>query len=270
MSPNSTGLITLDDGSSGPTTAWGRLSQTFFRPPPPRANSQAERVDFARMTDDEKRSRIVTVDGNDRKIGIAGSLLGVAISLYANVPYMVSKVSVETTVKPKGTFCSPAVGISHLHYVTATKTCNGIYPASHFVLPLIVELVLAVAIYVTVLIKRRSALAFTMVMTGLAFGNFIVLLPYIAAGGWTMLRAWRAQRYGTPSAKARLTGWVPPPPRGSARRSKATAPRARSRRAKDAESTTKRKAPSANKRYTPKTPPKKKTTPPAPTPGRGA
>lgn len=269
MAPDRTGLITVDDSGSQFSTPWGRLSRTFLRPPPPKPNREPEQVDFSRMTDDEKRSRIVSVDATERKVGIAAAILGLAIALYTTLPYMVSKVAIRTTVKPKGKTCSPVHGISHLHYVASSKTCNGIYPASHFVLPLVVELVLVAAIYVTVLIKRRSALAFTIVMTGLAFGQFIILLPYIAAGGWVMLRAWRTQKYGSPSAKSPLTGWTPPPPRGSARRAKTSTPR--SRKSKDAKSATTRTPPSANKRYTPKAPPaKKKVPPPASTPGRGA
>lgn len=269
MAPDRTGLITVDSGGSGPPSPWERLSRTFLRPPSPKAARSQEQPDFSRMTDDEKRSRIVTVDPTERKVGIAASLLGVVIALYSTLPYMVSKISVRTTVKPKGTTCSPVVGVSHLHYVASTKTCNGIYPPSHFVLPLVVELVLVIAIYVTVRIGRRSALAFTIVMTGLAFGNVIILLPYIGAGGWVMLRAWRTQKYGSPSSKVVLTGWVPPPPRGSTRRAKA-AP-ARARKGKQTATATTRKPPPANKRYTPKAPPaKKKASPPAPSPGRGA
>lgn len=220
-----------------------------------------ESLDFSRMTDDEKRARIVGVDPTERKVAIAASLLGVALAIYANVPYMVSKASVLTSVKPKGTSCGSVAGISDLRYVASTKTCDGIYPPSHYVLPLVVSLVLAAAIYVTVLIRRRAPLAFTLVMTGLAFGSLIVLVPYGVAGGWVMLRAWRTQKYGAPTSKTVMPGWTPPPPRGSARRAKATAPR--DRKGKGSETVTTRKPPEANKRYTPKAPPKKKVAPPA-------
>ncbi len=265
MSPRGTGLITLGDtlggGNSGPRTAWERLSQTFLRPPPPKARPEPERVDFSHMTDEEKRARIVGVDPNERKLGIAASLLGIGLALYANVPYMVSKIAVPTTVKPKDKVCADL-----LKYVAKTKTCNGVYPPSHYVLPLVVSLVLATAIYVTVRIRRRAPLAFTMVMTGLAFGSLIVLVPYGVGGGWVMLRAWRTQKYGAPTARAPLTGWTAPPPRGSVRRAKSSAPRgstARGKKGKGADSGTARKPPAANKRYTPKSPPKKKVSPPS-------
>ncbi|MGH8989169.1 MAG: hypothetical protein ACRDXC_11355 [Acidimicrobiales bacterium] len=217
-------------------------------------------MDLSRMSDDEKRTRISGVDPTERKLGIAGAALGVVLAIYANVPGMVSKTSVLTTVKPKGKSCGTVIGITHLHYVASTKSCNGVYPPSHYVLPLVVSLVLAVAIYVTVRIRRRAPLAFTMVMTGLAFGSLIVLLPYGVAGGWIMLRAWRTQKYGAPTAKSPMPGWTAPPPRGSTRRAKGAAPRARQGKGAGASAT--RRSPAANKRYTPKSPPKKKVAPP--------
>src|SRR5579875_2962888 len=141
MPPADTEPTTLSN--PGQTTVWGRLSQTFLRPPAQKT-ARDEQVDFTRMTDDEKRALIVGVDPTEKKIGIAASLLGVALAIYANVPYMVSKTSVVTTVKPKGKSCPPVLGITDLHYVASTSSCNGIYPASHYVLPLIVSLVLAV------------------------------------------------------------------------------------------------------------------------------
>ncbi len=261
MPPGNTGLITIGDDGSGPTTAWQRLSQTFLRPPPPKPPREPEDVDFSRMTDDEKRARITGVDPTERKVGIAAAVLGIALAIYANVPYMVSKTSVVTTVKPKHKSCAQVLGIAGLHYVASTKSCDGVYPASHYVLPFVVSLVLATAIYVTVRIRRRAPLAFTMVMTGLAFGSLLVLVPYGAAGGWIMLRAWRTQKYGAPTAKTPLTGWTPPAPRGTTRRAKSATPR--SHKGKGADTATTRKPPAANKRYTPKSPPKKKVAPPA-------
>ena len=259
MSPATTGPITLG-GDAGPTSPWQRLAQTFLRGPAPKGAANTEPVDFSRMTDDEKRARIVRVDPTEHRVGIAAAVLGALLAVYFYVPDMVSKTVVPTTVKPKGTSCGPVVGIADLHYVASTKACDGIYPTSHYVLPLVVSLVLAAAIYVTVRIRRRAPLAFTLVMTGLAFGSLLVLLPYGLAGGWVMLRAWRTQKYGTPTAKSVMTGWVAPPPRGSMRRAKTTPPRGR--KSKDAGTAATRKPPSANKRYTPKSPPKKKVAPP--------
>lgn len=244
-------------GVGARSTVWQRIQQTFLRPVAPRAASQAP--DVSGMNDDEKRAMIVRIDPTERKLGMVASALGVALALYVNLPYMVSKTSVPISgMKPKGETCPPSAGISHLHYVAATKSCDGIYPTSHYVLPLIVSLVLAIGIYVTVRIGRRSPLAFTMIMTGLAFGSMIVLVPFGAGGAWVMLRAWRTQKRGSPTAKAPIPGWTAPPPRGTTRRAKSTGPRTTRKRRGEAQTTTNRKPPSANKRYTPKSPPKKK------------
>jgi len=246
-------------GSAGdtdePTTPWQRLSRSLFQPPPPKPGPES--LDFSQMTDDAKRAYITKVDGTERKVGIAAAVLGTALAIYANVPEMVSKVAVPTTIKPKGTKCLG--GLNGLHYVASTKTCNAVYPTSHYVLPLIVTLVLAAAIYVTVRIGRRAPLAFTMVMTGLAFGSLLILVPYGVGGGWIMLRAWRTQKYGSPTAKSPVTGWVAPPPRAASRRASAGS---RKRRGTESNGSG-RKPPEANKRYTPKSPPKKKVAPPS-------
>jgi hypothetical protein len=266
MSPATTGPGANGQGGSGGwTTGWQRLSQTFLRPAtlPWRAGTGVAAPDITRMTDDEKRALITRVDPTERKVGLGAVVLAVVLAIYANVPYMVSKIAVATTVKPKGKTC--AAGLKYT--VSSGKaTCNGVYPPSHYVLPLVVSLVLAVAIYVTVRIRRRAPLAFTVIINGLAFGSLFVLLPFALAGGWIMLRAWRTQRYGAPNVKAPLEGWVPPPPRGT-RRAKSTGPAAARPSRRPKETPTERKPPSANKRYTPKTPAKatakKKATPPA-------
>jgi hypothetical protein len=260
---------TFGNGDPQPRTAWERLSQTFLRPPPPKA--PVETPDFSRMDDDQKRARISTIDPTERKIGIGASILGVALAIYASVPYMVSKISVVTTVAPKHNHCAATPGITDLHYVASTKTCDGIYSSSHYILSLVLPLILAAAIYVTVRIRRRAPLAFTLVMTGLAFGSLLILVPYGGAGAWVMFRAWRTQKYGAPNAKFPLDGWTPPAPRASTRRPKSSGPSGTSgssrssRRSKGAQSAADvRKPPAANKRYTPKTPPpppKKKVRP---------
>jgi hypothetical protein len=243
------------DDDPEPASPWHRLSRAIQGWTPPK---EAGAADFSRMDDEEKRAYISRIDPTERKVGLVASALGIALAIYANVPYMVSKIAVPTTLKPKGKTC-PTDVTPHLHYVATTKTCNGVYPPSHYVLPLIVSLVLAIAIYVTVRIRRRAPLAFTMVITGLAFGSLLVLLPFGLGGAWVMLRAWRTQKYGAPTARAPVTGWVAPAPRSSTRRSRSSA--ARKSKAPDSGSAN-RKPPEASKRYTPKTPPKKKVAPP--------
>ena len=95
-------------------------------------------------------------------------------------------------------------------------------------------------------------------------------MAFIFAGGWLVVRAWRVQRYGSPNASAaarRATdkdrrsartadkGARADPASGGGRRGKGktaevVAPSGRPR-------------PDANKRYTPKAPPRKRPPPPA-------
>jgi hypothetical protein len=249
-----------------PRTGWERLTETFLRPAPtPGRRTEPEKIDYASMTDEEKRRRINQIDPMERKVGLAASALAAVFALVYTVPYMVSKISVATTVKPVHKTCTHGYT-----YVASTNTCNGVYPASHYTFPLILWLVFAVAIYVTVRIGRRAPMAFAIVLTGLAFGTVIIMLPYVAAGGWLLLRAYRTQKYGAPTAKAPVEGYVKPPPRSSRTAGGSTSAngtrnstRRRRQGAPEPEPDTVRRPPSASKRYTPKSAPKKKVPPPS-------
>lgn len=252
-----------------PRTGWERLSETFLRPAtPPGQRPQPEKVDFASMTDDEKRARISQIDPTERKVGLAASVLAAVLALAYTVPYMVGKISVATTVKPVHKTCT-----THYVYEASTKTCNGVLPASHYVFYLVLWLVFAIGIYVTVRISRRAPMAFAIVLTGLAFGTVIIMLPYVVVGGWLLLRAYRTQKYGSPTAKAPVEGYVKPPPKGSRPAGSAAASRGgtgagsrnttrRRRRGEPEPTPGARQPPAASKRYTPKSPPKRKVPPP--------
>jgi flagellar biogenesis protein FliO len=274
---------TSDGASNGRptwTTGWQRLSKTFVTPPGQSAQrssrstpaAQQPTPDFSAMTETQKRNLVNQIDPTERKIGYIASGLAVVLTLVSTIPYMVRRVSVATTTKPSGHTCA-----NHYTYTThsgSAATCNTVYPTSHYAFSLILLLVFSAAIFVTVRIGRRAPLAFTLVLTGLAIGsviaNTIIVLPFIFAGGWLLLRAWRSQKYGSPSAKAPLPGYTPPR-RGPAPKAGAAGGRSggsttnasrRSRKNQPPPSPTGRTAPTANKRYTPKAPPKKKTPPP--------
>ncbi|MHB8219076.1 MAG: hypothetical protein ACYDHU_01960 [Acidimicrobiales bacterium] len=279
-------------------TGWQRLQQSFYKPPVPRTEKRQPLapVDFSKMSGAEVRARINQIDDTERKIGLAGSVLAAIFALIFTIPYMVSKIAVVTTVKPLHKTCT-----GHLLKFEANgkgpATCNGVYPASHYVFPLVVWLVFALAIFVTVRIGRRAPVAFALVLTGLAFGTFIVIVPFVVAGGWLLLRAWRTQRYGSPTARAPLDGYVRPGPReprrsGSGPRSPAVRSTSggstsggstsagstsggstsagstsagslfRRRQTRQGNQESSRSVPAANKRYTPKAPPRKKPPPP--------
>jgi hypothetical protein len=266
--------------ATGPMSGWQRLSQTFLRPAVPRTTrSSPDPVDLSTLSDAERRARINQIDPTERKIGLAAAILAAIFALVYTIPYMVSKIAVATTVKPVHKACA-----DHLTYtLNAGKaaTCNGVYPPSHYAFPLVIWLVFAAAILITVRIGRRAPLAFATVLTGLAFGTLILILPFLVAGGWLLLRAWRTQKFGSPTAKAPVEGYVRPPP-GSRRRSGGSTAAStaattgnstgtartrnstrRQRRKQPDETPGARQPPSQNKRYTPKAPPRRKVPPPS-------
>ncbi len=101
--------------------------------------------------------------------------------------------------------------------------------------------------------RKRTLVAFDLFLVGFAFTLFIGLIgfAFILLGGWLMLRAWRLNKYGTTNAKA-ITKEAAARPRGRERKDAAKAG------AKTTSSPAARKPPTASKRYTPKSPPRKK------------
>jgi hypothetical protein len=253
--------------NSGPMTGWQRLSQTYLRPPKPASQSRSDPVDLSTLSDAERQRRITQIDGTERKIGLVAAVLAAVLSLIATVPYMVKKTVVETTVKPVHKTCADG-----FKYTAKTATCNTIYPASHYTFYLVVLLIFSLAIFITVRIGRRAPLAFAITITGLAIAtvlsSLIIALPFLAGGGWLLLRAWRTQKYGSPTAKAPVEGYVRPSPGASRPAKTGTSGTARNsthrtrRRGQSEEPQDARKPPTQNKRYTPKAPPKKKVPPP--------
>jgi hypothetical protein len=255
-----------NDAPRRPRTGWERLSQTFMRPASPQGpRPEPVKIEYASMTDEEKRARITQIDPMERKVGLAAAALAAVFALVYTIPYMVSKISVATTVKPVHDTC-----IDKYHYVASTNTCNTVYPASHYTFPLVLWLVFAIAIYVTVRIGRRAPMAFAIVLTGLAFGTVIIMLPFVVGGAWLLLRAYRTQKYGAPTARAPVEGYVRPPPRSGRGSTRGTGgggsgggggTRNASRRTRGGEPEPEqavRRPPTASKRYTPKAAPKGK------------
>jgi hypothetical protein len=101
--------------------------------------------------------------------------------------------------------------------------------------------------------RRRSLLAFTFFVVGFAFTLVFPPLGFalIILGGWLMLRAYRMQKYGTSNMKMVAREAAARPSR-----------KVRQQEAKTPVKPTGYKAPTANKRYTPKAPSKKKITKP--------
>ncbi len=120
-----------------------------------------------------------------------------------------------------------------------------------------VILVLSVLGLVMLWKRRRTPVVFSLFFVGFAFSLFnpIIFLLFIFLCGWLMLRAWRINRYGTTDAKA-IRQEVASRPRGKGRAS--TAKVTTQGPGKAAAQAGARKPPTSNKRYTPKSPPRKR------------
>jgi len=100
--------------------------------------------------------------------------------------------------------------------------------------------------------RRRTLVVFDLFLIGFGFTLFIGLVGFvfILLGGWFMLRAWRIHRYGTTNSKL-IAKEAAARPRGRQRRETATTSTKSSTPAGH-------KPPTASKRYTPKSPQRKK------------
>lgn len=119
--------------------------------------------------------------------------------------------------------------------------------------------------------RKRTILTFDLFLVGFGFTLFVGLIGFvfILLGGWLMLRAWRINRYGTTNSKL-IAREASAQPRRRDRRQAGTSAGARSSSKTSkatGPATADRKPPTASKRYTPKSPPRKKIPKPAPDQG---
>jgi hypothetical protein len=220
------------------------------------------------VSDEEMARAIRRIDPLERKIGLIGAGIAILAAIASTVPYIDNpKRSVTLTQNPTGSHHKTCTLPYVYEKLSGSYTCVSrvTYSRAHWITELLIILIFPLAMLLCIKIGRRAPLAFTMLMTGFAieatiFG--IVGLAYIVGGGWLIVRAWRVQKYGTTNGKevARIAGersaqrkaakqaGLPPPSKSSKSSSNGNAaPKA---------------PPQANKRYTPKTPQKKR--PPAP------
>jgi hypothetical protein len=109
--------------------------------------------------------------------------------------------------------------------------------------------------------RKRTLVTFDLLLIGFGFTIFIGLVGFvfIFLGGWLMLRAWRINRYGTTSSKV-IAREAAARPRG---RDRKQATNGTTTKGKAAPQSAGRKPPTASKRYTPKSPPRRKIPKPA-------
>jgi hypothetical protein len=264
-----------EDPDQAPLTLTGRISQAFGLPaktrtPPPRS------AQLDTMSDKEKADAIRRIDQLERRIGYGGAALAMTIGLVAFIPYIRDPTrKVPQQVKRVGKHCPE--GYRYFNHV-----CNGsiAYSRSHWIIELIIVAVFALFLAIATWYGRRSLLAFSLVFAGLAVvqsTGSILGIAFVGAGGWLLVRAHRVQRYGTTSgkevaaiaaeqraernaAKKGATGGGTKPTTSKAP-SRPSA--ARTTKSKKATPDDGKRRPEANKRYTPKTPPRKRPVPPS-------
>jgi hypothetical protein len=149
-----------------------------------------------------------------------------------------------------------AVYVASVHETTKNgKATVTVSPDAFLVGGLV--LILCIVGVVALRLRKRTIVAFSFMLNGLALT--LVLLPLglalVLLGGWLMLRAFRMNRYGTANSKA-VAREASARPRG---RGAAGASNKATRSSKSAgKGSTGPKAPTANKRYTPKSPARRK------------
>ncbi len=241
-SPDADDAGSAQGGSAG---TWSqRLSASFFKPAKPKRNAPVKPEN--EMTEKEKAAAIRQIDPLETKIGYLAAALAAIIGLIAFLPYVDDPhKSITQSLKRAGKTCPSGFKAT---IVKGVHDCTGpvVYSRSHWLIEMLVVLFFAAFIFVAVRIGRRSALAFATLIAGLAIEGTtgsIIGLAFVVAGGWMILRAWRVQKYGSPTAKNAAKGAAARPPR--------------KKRGESADTSSTPAPPQANKRYTPKAPPPK-------------
>ena len=234
---------TSPDGGDRPQTWSTRLLGAFTGPKPAAgaAGSQQDADAAVILPPEERKAVMSTLDPMEAKWTLGAFILatvaGIAIPAYFIAENKVTKNGKNSiAVAPDAKLLGAAI------------------------------LVLCVIGFLALWKRKRTIVVFDLFLLGFAFTLFIGLAGFlfILLGGWLMLRAWRINKYGTTNAKV-IAKEAAAPPWGRDRRDTAKA----TTTGKSPTKTGERRPPTANKRYTPKAPPRKKV--PKPTePGPSA
>jgi hypothetical protein len=227
-------MTSTDNGdSSTPPTLWERMSQSLIGGGTARGRpGQPGREPGQILEGAERRAAMSGLDPNELKWSKGGltlaALIGAILVIYLAVEHPTRKLTQKV----------------HGHEVTRLVPVSDTYL-------LIGAIVVGFCIlgFEGVRRRKRTLVAFSLFIDGFAFTLVFAPLGFalILLGGWLMLRAWRIQKYGTANAKAVARQAATRPPR-----------RERTRAARTPPPPTGHVPPKANKRYTPKAPPRRK------------
>ncbi len=218
---------TPDDGGKKPQSWSSRLLGGFSGP---RSTGGAASPSVADeiLPPEKRRAAMSTLDPLEEKLArwalILAAIVALAAAIYINSANKVTK---------------------------AGKNSIAVAPDAWLLAGVI--LVLCVLGALAVWKRKRTFVTFDLFLIGFAFTLPFGLIGFvfILLGGWFMLRAWRINRYGTTNSKL-IAKEAASRPRGRDRTQAAKTG------SKASATPATRKPPTANKRYTPKAPPRKK------------
>jgi hypothetical protein len=218
------------------------LSQKFLKPAKPKAAAEPSDYDPQRVLGPvERKAAMSGLDPVEVKWTKGGLVLatamGIIMTLYLSSAHSTRKETITKVVNGR------------------TEHIKGYVPISGTWLLLgAIVLVFCGLGFVALRRRRRTLVAFTFFITGFAFTLIFAPLGFalILLGGWLMLRAYRLQKYGSANAKVAARQAASRPPRAARKQAAKTPPKP-----------TGYKAPTSNKRYTPKATTRKKVIKPA-------
>jgi len=216
------------NGSSTPQTWSARLLGAFSGPSPGSGGSE-ERTDPSQiLPPGQRKAAMTSLDALEMKLSFwalaVATVVSIAIPVYILAAHKVTKRGGRSiTVGPDAILLYGAI------------------------------LVLCAIGFFALWKRKRTILCFDFFLVGfgLTVSLSVVGFVYIFFGAWLMLRAWRINKYGTTNAKV-IAKEAAARPRGRERKEAAKAS------GRSPTTTGDRKPPTANKRYTPKAPPRKK------------
>ena len=179
------------------------LSDRFLKPKKqrPLPPSQTSTVEIIPIEDRQKAMK--TIEGSEVRFGWVAAILGVIFTLGLNLPNMFGPTQYTTTANPSHGHCAK-------DYFLVKGHCSQtlIYHPIDYVPFLIIELIMALALFVSVRMGRRTPAVFTSILMGLVVASqppirsFLLGVPFWIYGGWLLLRARRIQRFGTTDSRA--------------------------------------------------------------------
>jgi hypothetical protein len=241
----------FDDGDRPPTLSErlsGAFSGAFARPPRPTRPTRPTQAPAGAAgggtgqdpnpiaSPADRRAAMTSLDATEKKWSKAGlavaAVIGAIVVVYLAADHPTKKVTEKVH------------GVTHTHLVPLSDT---------YLLVGAIVVAFCLLGFEGIRRKRRTLVVFAFFIDGFAFT--LVFAPLglalIFLGGWLMLRAYRIQKFGTANAKLAAREAATRPPR-----------RERKQAARTPVKPTGHKPPTANKRYTPKAPPRKKVVKP--------